>query len=484
VAHPDSEVLTAEERPKIFLSCRSLGRLRFPALEKRKQILLILSTAMSTIAVELLVLLVLVLANGLFAMSEIAIVSARRTRLQQLANRGNLRAAAALDLANSPNRFLSTVQVGISLIGVLAGALGGATLANKLDRYFSQFALLQPYSQALSIGLVVIGITYLSLILGELVPKRLALQHPERIATAIAYPMQALSRLAAPIVHLLSNSTELVLKLFGVGAIPKPEVTEEEIKVLLQLGTEAGMFDEAEQAMIERVFRLGDQRVSGLMSPRPDIVWLDLNAPLQENCRKMLENVHSRFPVCQGSLDNVLGILQVSDLLAQTLNHQPIDLTDSLRQPLFVPESTHAFKVLEFFKQSSLHLALVVDEYGVIQGIVTLNDIMEAIIGDIPSISTSEASAIQREDGSWLLDGMIAIEEFKQLFNLEEMEAESQGNYHTLGGFVIMKLGRIPKSADHFEWQGLRFEVMDMDGNRVDKMLVMPIAKTAKTAER
>lgn len=413
-------------------------------------------------------------------MSEMAIVSARKVRLQQFANQGNIKARRALKLADSPNQFLSTVQIGITLIGTLAGAFGGATLAEKLAIELKRvpIAFFSVNSDAIALFLVVLTISYLSLVVGELVPKRLALNNPEQIAIGMASPMQVLARITAPAVHLLSYSTDIVLRLLGIGPSTEPEITEEEIKILIEQGTEAGTFEEAEQDMLNRVFRLGDRRVSALMTPRPDIVWLDLEDSSDVNRYKMINCSHTRFPVCQGEIDNVLGVLQVNTLLAQCLAGQGLDLTSSLRSPVFVPESTRVLKVLELFKQSGPHLALVVDEYGIIQGLVTLNDILEAIIGDIPSVDdTDEAQAVQREDGSWLVDGMLPVEEFRQLFDIEELPGEQRGNYHTLGGFVITHLGRIPTAADRFEWSGLRFEVMDMDGNRVDKVLVMPISK-------
>jgi putative hemolysin len=426
---------------------------------------------------EIFIVVLLVLANGLFAMSEMSIVSARKVRLQEMAERGNRKAMLALDLANSPNRFLSTVQVGITLIGILAGAFGGATIAQSLELYLARIPFLAPYSEAIAFGLVVLCITYLSLIIGELVPKRLALNNPEKIAIWVAGPMRLMSAIAYPVVHLLSVSTETALKLMGAKLTSdEPLVTEEEIKVLVRQGAEAGMFEVAEQDMVERVFRLGDQHVGALMTPRPEIVWLDLNDAVDINRRKMIESRHTRFPVCQNDLDNVLGIVSVTDVLAQSLSGQPIDLPDLLRQPLFIPESTHALRVLELFKKSGTHTAFVVDEYGVTQGIVTLNDVMEVIIGDIPfADQPQELSVIQREDGSWLVDGMLTIDKFKELFNIEELPGERRGNYQTLGGFVITQLGRIPVSADHFTWEKFRFEVVDMDGNRVDKILVMPL---------
>ncbi|MEH2298608.1 MAG: hemolysin family protein [Nostoc sp.] len=430
---------------------------------------------MSSITFEILIILVLIIANGVFSMSEMAIVSARKVRLQQLANQGDPKAKAALKLAESPNHFLSTVQVGISLIGILTGAFGGATIANRVAVNVKHVPLLAPYSDLLSFGIVVLIITYFSLIVGELVPKRLALNNPERIASIVAIPMQALAAIASPVVYLLSASTDLILRVMGITASTEPQVTEEEIKILIEQGTEAGTFEEAEQDMVERVFRLGDRPVSYLMTPRPDIVWLDLEDSAEENRQKMVDSAYSRYPVCQGGLDNVLGVIPVTDLLARSFRGEPLDLTVGLRQPVFVPESTRGLKVLELFKQTITHMALVVDEYGVIQGLVTLNDIMSEIVGDVPSTDgQDQPQAVQREDGSWLLDGMLPVEDFLELFGMEEWQSEERGSYQTLGGFVITNLGRIPAAADYFEWQSMRIEVMDMDGNRVDKVLVVP----------
>lgn len=408
-------------------------------------------------------------------MSEMAIVSARKVRLQQLANQGDLKARVALKLAESPNNFLSIVQVGITLINILNGVFGGATIAKRLEIYVKLIPLFTPYSEPISFGIVVLVITYFSLIVGELVPKRLALNNPERIASIVAIPMRALAALASPIVYLLSGSTEMVLRILGITPSDEPQVTEEEIKILIEQGTEAGTFEEAEQDMVERIFRLGDRPVSSFMTPRPDIVWLDLEDTPQENREKMVDSAYSRYPVCQGGLDNVLGVIPVTDLLARSFRGESLDLTLGLRQPVFVPESTRGLKVLELFKQTITHIALVVDEYGVIQGLVTLNDVMSEIVGDVPSVDgDEEPQAVQREDGSWLLDGMLPVEEFLELFHQSELESEERGSYQTLGGFVITHLGRIPAAADHFEWQGMRLEVMDMDGNRVDKVLVVP----------
>lgn len=424
---------------------------------------------------EILIVLLLIVANGLFVMSELAIVSSRKVRLQNLANQGNAKARVASELANSPNQFLATVQIGITLLAILSGAFGEAAISKRLIPILGLIPSLALYRDAIATVIAVLIITYLTLIIGELVPKRLALNNPEPIALIVAIPMRMLATIAAPVVHLLSASTDLMVRLLGMTPSTDPQVTEEEIRVLIEQGTEAGTFEEAEQDMVERVFRLGDRPVSALMTPRPDIVWLDLEDSAEENRTKMTDSAHSRFPVCQSGLDNVLGLIFVTDLLGRCLSGQQLDLTGSLRQPVFVPESTRGLKVLELFKQTGIHMALVVDEYGVIQGLVTLNDIMVEIVGDVPSIDElEEPQAVQRDDGSWLLDGMLPVDEFLEIFDLAQLSGDHRGNYQTLGGFVITHLGRIPAAADHFVWEGMRFEVMDMDGNRVDKVLVVP----------
>jgi putative hemolysin len=425
--------------------------------------------------IEVLVILLIVLANAVFVISELAIVSARKVRLQQLAERGDTKARTALELASSPNQFLGTIQIGITLLTILSGDYSVEILTKRLAPILSYVPLSGPYQQQLANGLSLIVITYLTLILGELVPKRLALNNPELIASFLAIPMRMLATISSPVVYLLSLSTEAVLRLLGIRPSTEPQVTEEEIRVLIEQGTEQGTFEEAEQDMVERVFRLGDRPVSALMTPRPDIVWLDLEDSAQENRQKIIESGYSRYPVCQGGLDNVLGIVRVTDLLARSFCGEHLDLTMGLLHPVFVPESTRGLKVLELFKQTVTHIALVVDEYGVIQGLVTLNDIMSEIVGDVPAIYGEEdPQIVQREDGSWLLDGMLSVDEFFELFDIEELSLNERGSYQTLGGFVITHLGRIPTSADYFEWKGMRFEVMDMDGNRVDKVLVVP----------
>lgn len=433
---------------------------------------------MSSTAAAILFILLLILANGLFALSEMAIVSARKARLQHWAERGDARARAALELAGAPNRFLSTVQIGITLVGILAGAAGGTTLAAKLEAPLSRIPALSPYSAAVSLGIVVLGITFLSLLLGELVPKRLALHHPERIACAVAIPMRVLSRIALPAVHLLSVTTDGMLRVLGIRPSVEPPITDEEIKILIEQGTEAGVFEEAEHGMVAGVFRLSDRRARALMTPRTEIVWLDLDDPTAEIRRKLTASAHSRLPLCEGNLDNVQGIVQAKDVLACGLAGEPIDWKALAQRPLFVPESMGALKLLETFKQTGRHLALVMDEYGGTQGLVTPSDILEAIVGEMPVVGEPvEPQAVQREDGSWLLDGMMAADEFNELFHVSELPEEESGEYETLGGFVMMYLGRIPAAGDHFEWGGLRFEVLDMDGHRVDKVLVAPAVR-------
>jgi putative hemolysin len=409
-------------------------------------------------------------------MAELAVVSARKARLQHRAKAGDTQARAALELATAPSSFLSTVQIGITLIGILAGAFGGATLAEELTGALRRIPVLAPYSAALGIGLVVLGLTFLSLIIGELVPKQLALNNAERIAATVAVPMRALSVLATPVVRLLSYSTDVVVRGLGVHPSTEPPITEEEITVMMEQGTETGVFEQAERDIVKRVFSLNDQRIEALMTPRRDIVWLDLHASPQALQRQLAESAYSRFPVGQESLDNALGIVQAKDLLAYCLAGRPLDLQAVLRPPLFVPESVSVAKMLELFRTSRMQLALVVDEYGVIQGVITLNDVLGAIVGDMPSVEEpAESPAVQRQDGSWLLDGMLPVEQCKALLRLEQFPGEERGHYQTLGGFMMMYMEHIPSAGQHFEWGGFRFEVVDMDVHRVDKVLVAPV---------
>ncbi len=422
---------------------------------------------------NILIVLALIIANGLFAMSELAVVSARKVRLEQAARQGDRRAQAALNLANRPDDFFSTVQVGITLVSIISGAFVGSALAEPVAEKLKQVPALEPFADKLGFLLVVVIIAYLSLILGELVPKQLALTMPETIAKIVAGPMKLLSRLATPIVLLLSFSTRTVVRLLNIKPSNEPSVTEAEIKAFIRLGTKEGTLELAEQEIVERVFRLGDRAINEIMTPRPEIIWLDLDDDASENQRKIAEARHRRMPVCQGDLDNVLGLISVNALLERALNQQPLDLTIGLEQPLVVPEEGRSLTLLEQFKQSRIHTALVVDEYGTIQGLVTLGDILEALVGDVPSAHEPSEEIVQREDGSWLLGGSMEVEELYSLLSLA-LPTDKRPSYHTLGGLVINQLGRIPKAGDRFDWQGYSVEVMDMDSNRVDKILMTP----------
>ena len=428
---------------------------------------------MSDIWVEISIIIVLLLFNGIFAMSEIAVVSARKARLQQLANEGSSKAQIALELANAPGSFLSAIQIGITLIGIMAGAYGGATIATQFSFYLEKIPLLAPHRETISLAVVVIGITYFSLIIGELVPKRIGLNNPEKIAMMVAKPMRTLSMMTMPVVHLLNISTNAVFSILRIKPSEEPPVTEEEVKILMDQGARSGVFEEMEQDMVESVFRLADRKVSAIMTARPDVVSLDLDDPSEVNWAKITESGHSNFPVYRNTSDNVVGIASVKTLWAKMLTGQPVDLKQSLSQPLFVPENMPALKLLKRLKKSGKHVALVIDEYGTVQGIATPHDIFKSIVGDLASAHPLDQSyAVQREDGSWLLDGMIPIDEFKELFHISHIPNEEENLFNTLGGFVMMRLGRIPAVADHFEWAGLRLEVMDMDERRVDKVLV------------
>ncbi|BAU66635.1 hypothetical protein STA3757_40400 [Stanieria sp. NIES-3757] len=428
---------------------------------------------MSAFALEILFIFLLIVANGLFSGSEIAVVSSRKVRLEQMANRGDANAKAALKLANAPNDFLSTVQIGITLIGILSGALGQATLAQRLKFVFDFIPFFKPYSEEISVAIVVTLITYLSLLIGELVPKRLALNNPEKVACSVAKPMRLLSTITAPLVYLLGISTNGLLRLLGIQPEADSTVTEEEIKVLIEQATQSGTFEESEQEIVERVFRLSDRPIKAFMTPRFEIAWLNLNAPLEDTQRRIIDNNYSRFPVGEESLDKCLGIVRGSKFLAACLERPEIDLGSMLESPLFIPENTPALRVLEEFKSSGIHMAIITDEYGDIEGLVTLTDLMEAIVGGISSSEDlEEPMIIQREDGSWLLDGLLSIDEVKDLLDKQWLAEEETGDYHTLGGFMTTMLRHIPKSGEHFEWQGVRFEIVDMDGIRVDKVLV------------
>jgi putative hemolysin len=436
---------------------------------------------MNGIGLEIILLLFLILLNGLFSLSEFAVVSARRSRLQQLVEDGDQRARAALDLADHPDRFLATVQIGITLIGTLAGAVGGATLARSLAAWIAAVLPLAPYADAIAFTLVVLVLTFLTLVLGELVPKQLALNSADRLAVALAGSMQGLARLASPLVNILAGSSNFIVRLIGLRPTEEPPVTEDEIKVLIEQGTEAGVFEEAEQEMVEGVFRLGGQRVGALMTPRPDVDWIDLDEPPGVIHDQILNSHRSRFPVAQGDLDGVLGILRVKDLLAHDFSCEPQDIRKLLRTPLFIPESAEALQALERFKENRERFAVVTDEFGSVAGVISSTDILEAIVGELPARGEpDEPEVVRRSDGSWLMEGALSIEEMQDHLELDRLPEEEEGMFQTVGGFMITRLGEVPQAGDHFDWGGYRFEVVDMDGRRVDKVLVTPLPPETK----
>ena len=420
------------------------------------------------------VILLLILSNGLFAMTEMAVMTARKVRLQQRAEEGDKGAQTALSLSEDPDRFLSTVQIGITLVGTLSSAVAGASLSAGLAAFFSvNIPALTPYAGNISLALIVLLLTYLSLVLGELVPKRAALTNPEAIAVTMAGPMRLLERLAGPVVHLLSISTNLVVRVLGISGSGDLAVTEEDVRSMLQQGEQVGVFEEAETNIVESVFRLGDRRVDSLMTPRTAIDWLDLNEPFEENLRRVAESPRNYFPLGRGSLDDVQGLINGKILLTQVAFGKPVDLTQLVQTALFVPGSSPAFHVLDLLRSASGNLALVIDEWGGVQGMVTLFDLMEAIVGAIPEAGQPfEPQAQVREDGSWLIDGGMNIVEFKDLLDLSDLPDEDRAGYQTVAGFILAQLGEIPTPGMHFHWNGIRFEVVDMDGLRVDKILV------------
>ena len=424
---------------------------------------------------ELLILLVLILLNGIFAMSEMAVVSSRKVRLQQWAQDGRPGADAALALANDPSQFLSTIQVGITIIGVTSGAFGEASFAKGLSDWLSQWSVLARYSEPLALAAVVTGITVASLLMGELVPKRLALLSAERIASAVARPMHVLSRLTYPVVRVLSGVTDRILALFGALRMKEPQVTEEEINIMMEQGAEAGVFEKHEQAMVARVFRLDDLNVTGVMTPRSEIVTLDLEASPEANIRRILESGHARFPVIRGEPNQVDGIVLTRALFADSIAGKPLDLVSRLVKPLFVPQTLTAMEVVAAFKKHRQTIALVVNEFGDILGLVTLNDIMEALVGDIATVEDEEdRDAVRRDDGSWLIDGSMTTERFKDVVGIaDSLPEEDHHPYRTVAGFVMLQLGRVPQVGDKFQWGPLQVEVLDMDRNRIDKLLVV-----------
>lgn len=433
---------------------------------------MLLSKPMSQVLPELFLLLLLLLANGFFSMSELAVVSSRKTRLRELAEGGDRHAARALAVAEEPTRFLSTVQVGITFVGTLASAVGGASLASHLAPLLAPLPLVGPQAAGVALFIVVVFITLASVVIGELVPKRVALSAPEAIARRVAGPIARLSSLAHPVVVGLTWMTESILKLFGLGKAQDQSVTEGEINDLVQQGLKTGAFNPTESEMVAGVLELDQLGVTAIMTPRPKMVFLNLEDPDEINWRKIVTSGHSRYPVYTMHRDQVVGVVTVKAIWANSAFGLPAALKNVMSPPLIVPESMTVIHLIEQFRKTGQHLALVTDEFGAIQGLVTMIDVMEAIAGDLPEKGRRAApEARRRDDGSWLIDATLVVPEFKDLLKLDELPHEDTAEYKTAGGFVMTYFGRIPKAGDHFDHAGWRIEVIDMDRHRIDKIL-------------
>lgn len=401
-------------------------------------------------------------------MSEIALVSARKARLEAQANKGDKRAKAALELSNHPDRFLSTVQIGITLIGILTGIYSGEKLTDDFVNFLNRFTILQPYSNGLATTIIVIILTYFSLVLGELVPKRLGLASPEAIAKTMAKPMSVVSFITSPFVWLLTKSSYVIVKLFKIKS-DSNQVTEEEIKAIISEGTEHGAIEEAEQEIIERVFHLGDRNITSLMTHRSDMIWFDQNDNEASIREKIIKDPHSIYPICDGDIDNIKGVVSLKDLYVSD------DLTlfkDLLLPALFVPNNNTAYQVMEKFRESKIHSCFIVDEYGSVLGMITMNDILEAIIGDMPQPDTEDYAIVEREDGSYLVDAQIPFYDFLSRFDKTDWMNDSENEFDTLAGCILHDLEHIPQTGEKAKWKGFKFEIIDMDGHRIDKVLV------------
>ncbi len=437
---------------------------------------------------DILIILFLILLNGVFAMSELALVSAKRMRLEKSAAEGSRGARAALDLADEPSHFLSTVQVGITLISIFNGAFGEASLVAHLKPEFEAIPLLAPYAYQVALGLVVVCITFASIILGELVPKRIAMAYPEAMATLIAPPLRVLSTIMSPFVKILALATEAIVALIGIGRHKEEAPTEEDITGMIKESTDAGVFEKTEYDIVSRALRLDDQHLKSLMTPRVDVTFIDLEDPRELNLARIAGGRYSRLPVCRGDRSQVVGFVHTRDLLAQAVRAgslDAIDIESAVQDILYVPESVSAMALLELFKKNNAELALIVDEYGDIQGMVTLTDVMSALVGDVTVIGEDyDPDAVQREDGSWLLDGGMALDRFRDLMAVNlGFPGEEAGAYHTLAGFMLYQLGYIPRPADIVAWADYRFEIVDMDGNRIDRLLVTHVPASSEALD-
>ncbi len=435
---------------------------------------------MPLVYVEALAIFLLILVNGFFALSEMALVAARKVRLKTMAEKGSRKAGIALKLKTKPDQFLSTAQIGITLVAILTGAISGATVANRLQEYLAGIPALEPYSGPLGLGLVVIPITYLTLIVGELVPKKLAVSHPEKMSNLAAPFMYLFMRVAMPAVHILSASTRAVVRILGIRAPHEPSVTEEDIRGLIREAVIYGEVQHTERDMLERIFLLGERQVGFLMKPQSQVVWLHVDDPHQQNLEKIFQNPHSRFPVARKNPFRVLGAIKAKEYLGACLRGEKQDLEGHLHKLEHVPETMRALRLLEIFRQKDqMHFALVVDEHNKPRGVVTFNDILEAIVGDIPSEEEfPEPAAVQRADGSWLLDGFMPLQEVQDRLGIEKPMREKDQTFHTLAGFMLTHMGHLPQMGEHFDWEGFRFEVVDLDGRRIDRVMVSPLPET------
>lgn len=436
---------------------------------------------MNQVAVEVAIIFLLLIANGVFAMAEIAVVSSRKARLRRLAEQGNGTARIALELAEAPNRFLSTVQIGITLVGIFAGAFGGATLAAKLAQPIGRISFLADYADKIAFGLVVAVITYCSLVLGELVPKRFGLSNPEGIAMRVARPMNWLAKFAGPLVSFLSVSTEGLLRLLGFKPEKEVTVSEEEVRVMMQEGVRAGAFNKVESQIVHSALELDQLPVREIMTPRPKVIWLNQDDPHEQVWHKIVVSNHSHFPVYQGNRDHTVGVVSVKAIYANLAAGVGVKLKDLMLPPLIVPESQTVLQLVETFKQSGKHIALVTDEFGSIVGLVTLNDVMEAVVGEFPTQGErAKPEARKRDDGSWLIDAMIDLEAVERALPNFKFGGNAYSEYQTLAGYVVKAFGHVPKEGETFEAQGYLFEVLDMDRHRVDKVLVLPLRPPPK----
>ena len=434
---------------------------------------------------EIAILIALIFLNGLFAMSEIALVTARKARLQKLIDEGDSGAAAAVKLGEDPTRFLSTIQIGITSIGVLNGIVGEAALAEPLAHWLVSLGVSQSYASFGATALVVVTITYFSIVVGELVPKRIGQSYPETFARLVARPIHLLALATKPFVLLLSASTRALLRLMGVKETKGTPVTEEEIHAMLVEGTSAGVIESHEHTMVRNVFRLDDRQIGSLMVPRADIVCLDVDDSFEENLRLIEESDHARFPVVEGGIENILGVINARQWLARALKDKSQSLREqSLQAPLYVPETITGMELLDNFRLSDVHMAFVIDEYGEVQGIITLQDLIEAITGEFQPRDPETSWAVQREDGSWLLDGHIPVPELKDRLGLEEVPEEDRGRYHTLSGMIMLLTGALPREADVVEWEGWKLEIVDMDGRAIDKVLAVRLPSSKEEADQ